>query len=96
MINVKVHSRRIFLGAAFVGAMAGTGALFGFMGGLMLVLLSHAVLRSDGATLSVLLVSGALGVTAATIWSVLLVTRQSSRTLAWNPTVPTPQANEGN
>ncbi len=83
MARVKNNSRRLFLGAAFVGVMAGSGALFGAIGGLMLILLSHAVLRIDAGMVPVLIVCGAAGIIAATLWSLLLVTRPSTRALAW-------------
>lgn len=96
MTQVKVQSRRIFLGAAFVGAMAGSGALFGLIGGLMLVLLSRAVLNIDGATASLLIASGAIGLAAATIWSLFLVVRQGNHALSWNQVAAVPQGGEGN
>jgi|GEM_PF-3444893 len=83
MARVKKNSRRLFLGAAFVGVMAGSGALFGAIGGLMLILLTHAVLRVDAGMVPVLIVCGAAGVVAATLWSLRLVTRPSTPALAW-------------
>jgi hypothetical protein len=86
MAHVKKSSRSLFLGAAFVGVMAATGALFGFIGGLMLVLLSHAVLRADGGMVPLMITSGAVGVAAATLWSIILVAGRSRRNFAWQNT----------
>ncbi|HKP51693.1 MAG TPA: hypothetical protein VJ183_03475 [Chloroflexia bacterium] len=83
MARVKKNSRRLFLGAAFIGVMAGSGALFGAIGGLMLVLLSHAVFRLDAITLPLMIACGSVGVVAATLWSLFLVTRPVAGTLAW-------------
>ena len=98
MARVKKGSKRLFLGVAFVAVMAGSGALFGAIGGLMLVLLGHAVLRADSSTLMVMLVCGSLGVAAATLWSVLLVTRPALPVFALQQTSPVPVQpyNEGN
>lgn len=86
MAHVKKSSRRLFLGAAFICVMAGSGALFGFIGGLMLVLLSHAVLRADGGMLPLMITSGAVGLAVATLWSLFLVAGPAVRTLAWQKT----------
>jgi hypothetical protein len=77
MARVKQSSRRLFLGAAFICVMAGSGALFGAIAGLMLILLTHAMLRIDGGILPVMLASGALGMMAAILWSLLLVMRSA-------------------
>lgn len=82
MARVKQGSRRLFLGAAFVCVMAGSGALFGAIGGLMLVLLSHAMLRMDGGTMPVMLASGAIGLAAAALWSLFLVAQPAPKPLA--------------
>jgi hypothetical protein len=82
MARVKQSSRRLFLGAAFICVMAGSGALFGAIAGLMLILLTHSMLRIDGGILPVILASGALGMVAAILWSLLLVVRSAHGTLA--------------
>lgn len=85
MARVKKGSRRLVLGAAFVCVMAGTGGLFGSIGGLMLVLLTHAIFLIDEATVVLLITCGAVGMVAATCWSLVLMLGPASRKLAWQP-----------
>lgn len=85
MARVRNNSRRLVLGAAFIGMMAVSGAIFGAIGGMMLVLLSHAVLRTDGGTLIVLITCGAVGGVAATLWSLVLMARPATPKVVWQP-----------
>ncbi len=95
MARVKHSSRRLFLGIAFVSVMAGSGALFGSMGGLMLALLGHAVFLTDDGTVAVMVICGVLGVAIATLWSVLLVVRPEAHVLAWQQATTVQQTPPG-
>ena len=83
MASVKKGSRRLVLGAAFLCVMAVSGGLLGGIGGLMLVLLTHAIFLMDEATLALIVTCGSIGVVAATLWSLVLMFGPASRNLAW-------------
>ena len=85
MARVRNNSRRLVLGAAFICMMALSGAIFGAIGGMMLVLVSHAVLRTDGGTLIVLITCGSVGIVAATLWSLILMARPAAPQVVWQP-----------
>jgi uncharacterized membrane protein len=84
MTRIVNGSRRIALGVAFVGVMAGAGGLAGAIGGVLLVLMSQAVLGMSAGLVELLPVSVVLGVLASIFFGVFLMARHTV-SLAWQP-----------
>lgn len=84
MPKLVEFSRRVFLGLAFVSVMAGAGAMFGALIGVMLVLLSHVVLGMSAGMPELMPGSVVLGGLLATSLGVFLAARNSVR-FNWQP-----------
>jgi integral membrane sensor domain MASE1 len=84
-MNRIIHSSRIvLLGLAFVVVMAGTGALLGAIAGVILMLLTHAVMGMSTEMVALMPTSIALGALAATSFGLFLMARQAV-TFTWQP-----------
>jgi hypothetical protein len=68
--------RRFCLGVAFVAVMAGSGGLLGAIGGLMLVLVSHAVLGASAGMAELMPASVGAGAAIAMSMGLFLMARQ--------------------
>jgi hypothetical protein len=84
MKRLVCGSQRFCLGVAFVAVMAGTGGLLGAIGGLILVLISHAVLGMSAGMAELMPVSVAAGAAIALSLGVFLMARQFL-TFTWQP-----------
>lgn len=94
MSRIAGNSRRFLLGVAFVSVMSGTGGLLGAIGGVMLMLLLHALLGTPTTVVVLLLAFVALGTLAAMSLSLFLVAREA-RPLQWQlSAVPAPTSGE--
>ncbi len=88
MAHLLDSSRRLILGAAFVGVMAGTGAFVGAIGGAILLLLVRTVLGLAADVIAFIPVSIVVGGTAAMALGIVLAVHPSPRlALGTGPTV---------
>jgi hypothetical protein len=88
MVRMIAITKRLILGAAFVGVMAGTGGLAGGIGGVLMVLLGRTVLGVAN-DLAVLMSAGSgAGALAAAGLGIFLMLRPS-QPLALQPSVAT-------
>jgi hypothetical protein len=90
MKRLVCGSRRFCLGVAFVAVMAGTGGLLGAIGGLMLVLVSHAVMGMSVGMAELMPGSVGAGTAIAMSLGVFLMARQFV-TFTWQPRLIQPQ-----
>jgi hypothetical protein len=96
MARVKKSSRHAALLAAFMCVMAATGILAGAVGGVMLALLTRALLGLEANTMYLMGVTTLLGMVSALLVSVLMVSRRSTATVAIPPKVAAPTPVESN
>ncbi len=79
MARVKKSSRNAILIAAFVGVMAASGSLLGAICGVVLALLTRAVLSLNADTTYLMSVSVVIGGVAALLLGLAMVTPRAAR-----------------
>jgi hypothetical protein len=94
MARLLKTSRSIFLGAAFVGVLAGTGGFMGAVGGIMLMLLTRSVFGMGTGLAEFLSAGTGVGAVTAALLGVALMARQSLP-LAFLPRVAASRTSDG-